>query len=300
MKDTDKVTMTLGQIKKLIKESAYNKDGFIWTLNKIGMGKVDFIKDSDTIFDTADEALEDGMIELKKCPDGNPFEIIVTRTGMPTDDYRNIVKRATKSRSGKIAAFGLNKRNVFFDQVEESYDDDEDNGDKADSNFVWTISKAAQDEDGEFYEGDDLAQSKKGWDYPDNALDDLKRKLNTLKPGNYFVVIYDDNAEEMDPYIYDYISILKRGKVQWNSNKKMSTDNTKSYGGFTVNDVEEVKNFIRSLQSIAHDTLDAAIDFSSAIEDEGRLYINDYKRKYISTVKKLNKFLAAPNPLPKL
>ena len=111
MKDTDKVTLTVGQLKRLINES-YDSDGFIWTLNKLGRGKVNFIKDSDTIFDTADEALEDGMTELEKCPDGDYFEILVTRPGMPTNNYRNIVKRANKTKSGHTNAFGLNGKNI--------------------------------------------------------------------------------------------------------------------------------------------------------------------------------------------
>ena len=115
MKNTDKVTLTIGQLKRLIKES-YDEDGFIWTLNKIKKWKVNFIKESDTIFDTADDALEDGMIELEKCPDGDYFEIVVTKVGTPENNSRFIVKRAVKTKSGKITAFGLNNKNIFFDE----------------------------------------------------------------------------------------------------------------------------------------------------------------------------------------
>lgn len=114
MKNTDKITLTVGQLKRLINES-YDSDGFIWVLSKLNMGKTDFIKDSDTIFDTADEALEDGIIELEKCPDGKIYEIKVSRIGMPTNNYRNIIKRAVKTKSGHISVFGLNGRNIFMD-----------------------------------------------------------------------------------------------------------------------------------------------------------------------------------------
>lgn len=84
-------------------------DGFVWEINewvgdelKPRTLKRLFVDDSEEIFDSPEEAFEDGMEALNACPRKGNFQLVVLVNG---DDYRadNFKYRAASKRNGKIS-----------------------------------------------------------------------------------------------------------------------------------------------------------------------------------------------------
>ena len=109
MKNTDKVTLTFGQLKRLVKES--NESGFYWTVEELyrtkpgPLSNTNFVDDSDTIFDTVIDAYTDGLDYLRsECPDEGVFKLYVLRTGDEPFGYDvdKKIKAAAVKRDGRI------------------------------------------------------------------------------------------------------------------------------------------------------------------------------------------------------
>lgn len=80
MKDTDKVTLTFGQLKKLVKES--NEIYYSWAI--INIRKV--ILSSGELFVNPEDAYNEGFEQLKKYNDGY-FKLEVFDIDNPNDVY---------------------------------------------------------------------------------------------------------------------------------------------------------------------------------------------------------------------
>ena len=93
-----------------------HEDGYIWTLfrdhsyrSKYTINNSRrFLRDSEEIFNTVDDALEDGIDELiYNCPDEGSFRIIVTRVGDSIDNYRLEKGFAYKDKIRKRRCFRI-------------------------------------------------------------------------------------------------------------------------------------------------------------------------------------------------
>lgn len=87
MKNTDKITLTVRQLKRLIHESIEmnDEDGYIWRINKVEGPRFnfDFIEDSDEIYYSLKDAYEAGIKKLKELPNVGRFEMLV----LDSDSY---------------------------------------------------------------------------------------------------------------------------------------------------------------------------------------------------------------------
>jgi hypothetical protein len=82
-------------------------DGYVWEINEyvgptFGNRKRLFVEESDDIFDTPEEAFEDGMEALNTCPDEGYFQMVVMLNGA---EYGadNFIGKAASKEDGEIS-----------------------------------------------------------------------------------------------------------------------------------------------------------------------------------------------------
>ncbi len=108
-------TMTWGQALKKLQEyfkvagSARNEldyDGYVWEINEyrrhgFSIPKRYFVKESEDIFDTPEEAFEDGIDVLNSCPNKGYFQMVVMLNGAEYR-YENFIGKAAIKNDGDI------------------------------------------------------------------------------------------------------------------------------------------------------------------------------------------------------